>query len=43
MLTMFGRFSEWMRALMVGAAVVTGALLPVTNFYGLSGMGFLGG
>ena len=26
MLTMFGRFCEWIRALMVGAAVVTGAL-----------------
>ena len=25
-LTMLGRFSEWIRALMVGAAVVTGAL-----------------
>jgi hypothetical protein len=25
-LTRFGRFSEWIRALMVGAAVVTGAL-----------------
>ena len=25
-LTMFGRFSEWIRALMVGAAVVTEAL-----------------
>ena len=26
MLTRFGRFSEWIRALMLGAAVVTGAL-----------------
>jgi hypothetical protein len=26
MLTMFGRFNEWIRALMVGAAVVTVAL-----------------
>jgi hypothetical protein len=26
MLTRLGRFSEWIRALMVGAAVVTGAL-----------------
>jgi hypothetical protein len=25
-LTRFGRFSEWIRALMLGAAVVTGAL-----------------
>jgi hypothetical protein len=25
-LTRLGRFSEWMRALMVGAAVVTGAV-----------------
>ena len=25
-LTRLGRFSEWIRALMVGAAVVTGAL-----------------
>ena len=36
-LTRFGRFSEWMRALMVGAAVVTRALWPPTNFYSLSG------
>jgi hypothetical protein len=42
MLTMLGRFSEWIRALMSGAAVVTGALLPAPNFYDLSGMGLLG-
>ncbi len=36
-LTRFGRFSEWMRALMEGAAVVTRALWPPTNFYSLSG------
>jgi len=36
-LTRLGRFSEWMRALMLGAAVVTRALLPRTIFYSLSG------
>src|SRR4029453_4806159 len=36
-LTRLGRFSEWMRALMLGAAVVTPALWPPTNFYSLSG------
>jgi len=31
MLTRFGRFSEWIRALMLGAAVVTRALWPTTS------------
>jgi len=38
MLTRLGRFSEWIRALMLGAAVVTGALWPPANFYSLSGL-----
>ena len=36
-LTRLGRFSEWIRALMVGAAVVTRGIMTPTIFYSLSG------